>query len=361
MSQARSIGVHREGTTTLGSDTVSRDNFFSMKRLMTVQRVEQNRIPKVGSMDSSQRTALKVSSFANLRTQFATVNYNDVKNAKRRTRNAGAVPPAKKGAIIYNRKVPLTSQSRLYSKNNLTSNGFPVGEQVDKDMRNRDYTNEYDPLDYPDYFPGMAPFTDENIVVGDKSDEDRLIASQWRDWDDDVFDDWGFFYLYDVEQGKYYFPLISPQNQDDGELYVQIFNAFGRTFTIIHGYPVQGIFKFDISVNDDKPFKFGGYGDMGSDGSEVNTFLTYPYSIGSTNLTLYYVKQEEDGDDVEIVYTYCIPKKVSENNSQTYNLYQESGEEDNSWMSKIVTNGLIVYFSKTNDVKEWVINDLGIQ
>jgi hypothetical protein len=28
-------------------------------------------------------------------------------------------------------------------------------------------------------------------------------------------------------------------------------------------------------------------------------------------------------------------------------------------MSKIVTNGLIVYFSKTNDVKEWVVNDLG--
>ena len=94
----RSIGVHREGATTLGSDTVSRDNFFSLKRSMAIQRVEQNRTPKVGSMDSSQRTALRVASFANLRTQFATVNYNDVKSAKRRTRNAGAVPPAKKGA-----------------------------------------------------------------------------------------------------------------------------------------------------------------------------------------------------------------------------------------------------------------------
>jgi hypothetical protein len=250
--------------------------------------------------------------------------------------------------------------SRVYSKNNTTSGGFPVGEEVDKDMRNRDYTDEFDPQNYPEYFPGMAPFTDENIVVGDKLDEDRLLASQCRDWDDDVFDDWGFFYLYDVEQGKYYFPLLSPQNQDDGQIYVQTFNAFGRTFTIIHGYPVQGIFKFDISVNDDKPFKFGGYGDMGSDGEEVITFLTYPYSIGSTNLILHYVKQQEESDTSEIVYIYCIPKKVSEN-SQTYNLYQESGEEDNSWMSKIVTNGLIVYFSKTNDVKEWVVNDLGVQ
>ena len=74
---------------------------------------------------------------------------------------------------------------------------------------------------------------------------------------------------------------------------------------------------------------------------------------------LYYVKQQEESDSNEILYIYCIPKKVSENNSQTYNLYQESGEDDNSWMSKIVTNGLIVYFSKTNDVKEWVVNDLG--
>jgi len=227
-------------------------------------------------------------------------------------------------------------------------------------MRNRDYTYRFDPQDfYPEYFPGMAPFTDENIVVGDKSD--KLLASQWRDWGDDIFDNWGYFYLYDVEQGKYYFPLISPQNQDDGQLYVQTCNAFGRTFTIIHGYPVQGIFKFDISVNDDKPFKFGGYGNMGSDGDEVNTFLTYPYSIGSTNSILYYVKQQERSNQSEILYTYCIPKKVSENNSQTYNLYQEPGNDDNSWMSKTVTSGLIVYFSKTNDVKEWVVNDLGIQ
>ena len=73
----------------------------------------------------------------------------------------------------------------------------------------------------------------------------------------------------------------------------------------------------------------------------------------------YNVKQQEDTDSSEIVYTYCIPKKVSENNSQTYNLYQESGEDDNSWMSTTITNGLLVYFSKTNDVKEWVVNDLG--
>jgi hypothetical protein len=264
---------------------------------------------------------------------------------------------------VFGSKTGQVINRLIYSKNNTTSGGFIVGGIIDKDMRNENYTYEFDPQDYyPQYFPGMAPFTDENIVAGDKPSGDRLLASEWRDWDDDVFDDWGFFYLYDVQLGKYYFPLITPQNEADGSLFTQTFNTFGRTFTIKQGYPVQGIFKFDISVNDNKPFKFGAYGNMGSDGDEINTDLTYPYSIGSTNLTLYYVKQEEDGDPDEVIYSYFIPKRVSENNNQTYNLYHESGGEDNnSLMSKAVTTGLIVYFSKTNDVKEWVVNDLAIQ
>jgi hypothetical protein len=146
----------------------------------------------------------------------------------------------------------------------------------------------------------------------------------------------------------------------DGQIFTNVFNAFGRTFTIKQGYPVQGIFKFDISVNDNKPFIFGGYGNMGSDGDEVITHLTYPYSITSNDLTLYYVEQAELGDSNEILYTYFIPKKVSENSSKTYDLQQEPGNDNNSLLSKAVSKGLIVYFSKTNDVKEWVVNDLDI-
>ena len=97
-SSARCIGTFRAGTTTLGSDTVSRDQRFAAGRAMVTQKVEQNRIPKVGIMDSSQRTSLRVASLGNLRTQFATRNGNDVKQALLRTRNAGAVAPKKKNA-----------------------------------------------------------------------------------------------------------------------------------------------------------------------------------------------------------------------------------------------------------------------
>ena len=96
---SRSIGTFRAGTTTLGSATVSRDQHFAAGRAMVVQKVEQNRIPKVGVLDSSQRTSLRVASLGNLRTQFATRNGNDVKSALIRTRNAGAVAPKKKNKL----------------------------------------------------------------------------------------------------------------------------------------------------------------------------------------------------------------------------------------------------------------------
>jgi hypothetical protein len=226
-------------------------------------------------------------------------------------------------------------------------------------MDNEIYTQEFDPNYYPNYFPNMAPFITENIVAGDKNEEDKLIASYWNDFGGDIFDDWGYFYIYHLETGKYYFPLLSPQNQDDGQLFTQSFNVFNSTFTFKHGFQVQGIFKIDISVNNDTRFKFGMYGNMGSDGDEQNEHLT-SYTKGNTNLRLYYVKQQEMGESEETLYSYLIPKRVYDNRTRTYDLYQESGNDENSLMSKNITTGLIVYFSKTNDVKEWVVNDLGI-
>jgi hypothetical protein len=262
--------------------------------------------------------------------------------------------------IEVNASVPIGAM--LFSKNNITDDGFQVGYPITKDMRGRaNYTNEFDPMDYyPQYFPDMAPFTDSNIVQGDKDESDRLNACQWRDWGNDVFDDWGFFYLYDVDTGKYYFPLFDPRNQGDGELFTQTFSAFGRVFTVTHGYPVQGIFKFDISVDDNRPFKFGAYGNMGSDGNHIITEYAYNYTKGSNNLTLYYVEQAEDGDNIEILYSYFIPKRVSENAAKTYGLYQDGSDDQNSLMSKSVMSGLIVYFSKAYDVKDWVVNDLDV-
>lgn len=246
----------------------------------------------------------------------------------------------------------------IYSKNNITDGGFTIGYEVNKDMDNTEYDNEFDPNDFPNFFPNMQAFTDENIVLGDKNEEDRLIASYWDDLGDDVFDDWGYFYLYDVNSGKYYFPILNSQNGDDGEFYTQTFNAFGRTFTIKHGWAVYGIFKFDISVADNLPFRFGAYGNMGSDGDEFTQSLVYNYSIGEQNLKLHYHRDQEEGDYEEQLYSYWIPKNTLENSSQTYDIFYD--DDDMSILSKPITTGLLVYFAKSNDVKDWVINDLSI-
>ena len=275
----------------------------------------------------------------------------------------------------YIRKPPVipTPTGLIYSKNNVVDGGFTIGYEVVKDMDNivnedddnNNYTYAFDPNDYPEFFPDMAPFIDENILLGDKNEEDRLNASYWEDLGDDVFDYWGFFYLYDVNSGKYYFPLMDSQNNDDGVFATQIFYVFGRTFTVIHGWSVQGIFKFDISVADELPFRFGAYGNMGSDGNYNTSHLTQNYSINGQNLTMYYHREQENGNNIEQLYTYWIPKKVSENSAQTYyNVYGINPEEDEeefmSMLSKNVTTGLIVYFAISNDVKDWVINDLGV-
>lgn len=245
----------------------------------------------------------------------------------------------------------------LRSKGNTTDGGYTVGAEPEKDMGNEGYTEEFDPYSYQSaFFPGMADFVDSNIVAGDKSSDDRLNASWWNDLGGDIFDDWGYFYIYDVETGKYYFPLLDPQNQDDGVLTTQTFTAFGRTFTIQHGWSVQGIFKIDISAADTKPFRFGSYGNMGSDGSTLYENLSQAYTLSDTDLTLYYLHNQENGSSDEQLYVYYVPKTISQNTSQTYEAYYDG--DDMNIMSNPVTCGVIVYYAKTNDVKDWVMNDL---
>jgi hypothetical protein len=234
---------------------------------------------------------------------------------------------------------------------------YNTGYFPEKDMSNQNYTEEFDPYDYQnDFFPGMADFIDANIELGDKNEGDRLTASYWDDLGNDVFDDWGYFYLYDVSSGKYYFPLFEPQNQGDGIMTTQTFNAFGRTFTIIHGWADNGIFKFDISVADALPFRFGAYGNMGSDGDEVTDQLTYLYKMGGNDKTLYYHRHAESGNEFEQLYSYFIPKNNLDNNNLPYEIYYNS--DDMNMMTKAITTGVTIYYAKSYDVKDWVVNEI---
>lgn len=260
--------------------------------------------------------------------------------------------------VIYVGKTIIDNQQLIQSKNNVSDLNFPVGIVVHKDMAVVRYSTFFDASALPELFTGLSQLNDDNVEQGDKNLIDKYNGCWWVDWGNDIFDSFGWFFIYDVETQKYYFPILSPRNQEDGIITTQNFSAFGRTFTISHGYSVQGIFKLDVQVYDNRPFRFGVYGNLGSDNGQISEDLIYNYSLNNTNLKLYYHKNQEIGNVNETLYIYTIPKVIEQNISPTYENYYNG--DNMSLFTKEVINGVIIYFSKGTDVKEWIANDLTI-
>ena len=86
------------------SPTFLRSGDTSILRQSAIERVEFNKKPKVGCLDSSQRTYIcAVSNTMNKKGKLiqphTKVNRNTVNNALYRVRNAGCVAPAKCSAL----------------------------------------------------------------------------------------------------------------------------------------------------------------------------------------------------------------------------------------------------------------------
>jgi hypothetical protein len=220
--------------------------------------------------------------------------------------------------------------------------GDPIGHTTRKDMR-ADYADDLS----AEYAPG-------NVAIAGETH----MASYWRDWGNDIFDSWGFFYIFDVESETYFFPVFQTINQDDGVLATETFEAFDRTFQITHGYIARGIYKFDVSATTGPAFIFGAYGDMGSDEDTENVNLTHPYTRDGRALTLYYNRNIETGDRIERFFSYFVPYDLDLNTTtKTYQDFHHD-EDKLSIFSVPVTTGITVYFSKKADVKKRVIDDL---
>lgn len=249
--------------------------------------------------------------------------------------------------IIRSDKVKFSGPIRIHytpyirSSDKIISDGFQVGAPTTKDMQ------------LSGGFSYVSSGTPNLSSV-------TLNASYWFDWGEDIFDNWGYFYLYDPQSNNYLGLQFSQRNQLDGLLSTEIFNFNGRTFTIKHGFPVQGIYKFDISVNDDLFFVFGEAGNMGSDSSTSNTNLTQSYVISGFNLNLYYNYNFQIGIPTEAFYSYFVPYIPDQNNSKTYNDYLSGSDNLYLWSNQ-VKRGLTVYHSKRFDVKNWIISDLVYQ
>jgi hypothetical protein len=230
-----------------------------------------------------------------------------------------------------------TSYSQfIVSAGKTDTGGFQVGAVIEKDMTVGSFN--YDSAGTPNN-------TNQNIT-----------ASEWDDWGEDIFDNWGYFYLYDPTANNYLGLQFTNINLPDGQFSTQNFSFNGRTFTITQGYPVQGIFKFEIRTNDDQPFVFGEAGNMGSDGSTINTDQTYNYTLDGVNLTLWYNENYQSNNVNERLYSYYVPFVIDENATKTYTDYLNG---DNLYLYSVeCTHGLSVYHSKEFDTKQWVVYDL---
>ncbi len=275
------------------------------------------------------------------------------------TGQAGSITAYSRGlgsTII--RKTPVTSSLIYILSNGYTASlGFTIGASISKTTS--------DGMNATSSLVSVPPTTLGDYIYPGTSTPPTSGLQRWSDWGGDIFDQWGHFYLYDVETNAYYIPLIHPINQADGVISTQTYSAFGgRTFTIKHGYPVQGIFKFDISVNDDKEFVFGVYGDMGSDNFTQNTNLSSSFTLSGNSYNLYYNRNSDLGV-TERLYSYIIPYEQDKNKNISTYTKQNSGPGANSgnleifsFYTKNLKRGVNIYFSKTNDVRNWVINDL---
>lgn len=234
----------------------------------------------------------------------------------------------------------------IRSKGLTGSQGLTVGHTVRKDMRVGGGEESLDEEAAPN-----------NIPI----DGNEITCTHWDDWGNDVFDDWGHFYIFDVETNEYFFPLFDDLNLPDGEFATQSFDVLDRTYTITHGWCAQGIYKFDVACSSpDSLFIFGAYGDMGSDDDTINTNLTQEYELDGSLYTLYYNRNIEEGDEIERFFSYFIPYEKELNSSKTYSDFL-TNDDQLSLYSVPVRYGITVYFSKKSDVKDWVINDLNIE
>tara|TARA_R110001632_G_scaffold122935_3_gene235646 strand:+ start:1138 stop:3429 length:2292 start_codon:yes stop_codon:yes gene_type:complete len=200
---------------------------------------------------------------------------------------------------------------------------------------------------------------------------------RWADWNSDIFDNWGRWYIYDTSTGSASYIQFGTLNGADGTVYTETQTHHSKTFTIIHGWVVEGIFKLDVECSDDTfQFSIGMYGNMGADGGNTNSDHQYTASWGKLSYNF-----NRDGAISDPLFIHFIPKQVTFNagitlsgTNFTTNLNTGTvSTTDNMYVwSDPLEIGAIMYFVKAlpavgadasltieqRSMAEWVANDI---
>ena len=199
---------------------------------------------------------------------------------------------------------------------------------------------------------------------------------RWSDWSNDIFDNWGRWYIYDTSTGSASYIQFGTLNGPDETVYTETQTHHSKTFTIIHGWVVEGIFKLDVECSDDTfQFSIGMYGNMGADGGNNNSDHQYTASWGKLSYNF-----NRDAATSDPFFTHFIPKQVTFNagitlsgTNFTTNLNTGTvGTSDYLYVwSDPLEIGAIMYFVKAlpasshpsltieeRSMAEWVANDI---
>jgi len=228
----------------------------------------------------------------------------------------------------------------LVSKDTVVAGGFVTGNPTVKtvDTAVSRVTNSA-------YLPGTTNLTG--------------TRQYWPDWGDDIFDGWGFYYLYNPATNQYKNVILPNMQQADGLLDNLSLTEFGgRTFNIKYGYPIQGVFRINVVASDALPFVFGFDGGLGSNATTINTNLFQSYSLGGQEFTLHYTYNLQGENPSEDFYVYFVPYRINQNKSELPYTKYIYNTDNFAVHSKEVTYGINIYIAKQNDVKDWIINDL---
>tara|TARA_X000001382_G_C3142589_1_gene170105 strand:- start:252 stop:1076 length:825 start_codon:yes stop_codon:yes gene_type:complete len=182
----------------------------------------------------------------------------------------------------------------------------------------------------------------------------------WSDWSNDVFDGWGDFNIFNPATNTAEYISFATQNGPDGTIYSETQTKHSKTFEIKHGWVAQGVFKLDVACTDPSfTFWISHWGNMGSDGSTVNTNNTYTSASWGY---LYWNYNQQSGSSSEVFSTYAIPKVVSINNSGSWNssifFSGISGNDNLALWYGPLTHGATFYYAKSSNVSSNVANDI---
>jgi hypothetical protein len=191
-------------------------------------------------------------------------------------------------------------------------------------------------------------------------------ATFWSDWGDDVFDGSSYIYLYTSTTFVYIEIPLSQRNLSDGVTSSYSIIAFGKTFTITHGYPTQGMWRMKVECAD-STFLFG-FGficdNMGSDTRSVNSTGTFNKTISTstTAKTLTFRIHEHWDSNNPLLERFCaaiIPYELWGMTPLTANNFTVSTAPGKlSVFSPIRRHGVTAYFSKGAAMPDWIADDL---